>query len=74
MGNDPKPAVAERRGQRTLSAARPRWRHLPRVTSGGFWGLLFGLIFFVPLPGLATGAQTKLREAFGLSHRITPVR
>ncbi|MBV9793381.1 MAG: DUF1269 domain-containing protein [Actinobacteria bacterium] len=28
------------------------------VLSGGFWGLLFGLIFFVPLLGLAIGAAS----------------
>src|ERR1700721_2779512 len=26
---------------------------------GGFWGLLFGLIFFVPILGLAIGAATR---------------
>jgi uncharacterized membrane protein len=26
------------------------------VLSGGFWGLLFGLLFFVPLLGMAVGA------------------
>lgn len=30
----------------------------PGALGGGFWGLLFGLIFFVPLLGLAIGAAS----------------
>ena len=26
---------------------------------GGFWGLLFGLIFFIPILGLAIGARSE---------------
>jgi uncharacterized membrane protein len=40
---------------------KPKTRQLNDTTKrgalgGGFWGLLFGLIFFVPLIGLAIGA------------------
>jgi len=42
---------------------RPKTRELRNLTGvgalgGGFWGLLFGLIFFVPLLGLAIGAAS----------------
>jgi uncharacterized membrane protein len=42
---------------------KPRTRELHDTTArgvlgGGFWGLLFGLIFFVPLLGLAIGAAS----------------
>lgn len=41
---------------------RPQTRQLPPTSAGaldqGFWGLLFGLIFFVPLLGAAIGATT----------------
>jgi uncharacterized membrane protein len=42
---------------------KPRTRELHSRTKigalgGGFWGLLFGLIFFVPLLGLAIGAAS----------------
>ena len=38
------------------------------VLSGGFWGFLFGLIFFVPLLGMALGAV-----AGGLTGALTDV-
>jgi uncharacterized membrane protein len=43
--------------------SKPRTRELHSTTktgalSGGFWGFLFGLIFFVPILGLAVGAAT----------------
>jgi uncharacterized membrane protein len=42
---------------------RPKTRELHSTKKagalgGGFWGLLFGLIFFVPILGLAIGAAT----------------
>ena len=37
---------------------RPRTRQLLGELSPGFWGLLFGLVFFVPLLGAAIGATT----------------
>ena len=42
-------------------ATKPRTRQLNDLTGagalgGGFWGLLFGLIFFVPILGLLAGA------------------
>jgi uncharacterized membrane protein len=40
---------------------KPKTRHLQNLTGlgalgGAFWGFLFGLIFFVPLLGMAVGA------------------
>src|ERR1700751_3703463 len=42
---------------------KPKTRQMNDTTArgalgGAFWGLLFGLIFFVPLPGLAIGAAS----------------
>ena len=42
-------------------AKKPKTRQLSNITGagalgGGFWGLLFGLIFFVPILGLLVGA------------------
>jgi uncharacterized membrane protein len=42
-------------------AKKPKTRQLNNITGvgalgGGFWGLLFGLIFFVPILGLLVGA------------------
>jgi uncharacterized membrane protein len=42
---------------------KPKTRHLQNMTGlgalgGAFWGFLFGLIFFVPLLGMAAGAGT----------------
>jgi uncharacterized membrane protein len=42
-------------------AKKPKTRQLNNITGagalgGGFWGLLFGLIFFVPIIGLLAGA------------------
>jgi uncharacterized membrane protein len=44
---------------------RPKTRELHSAKKagalgGGFWGLLFGLIFFVPILGLAIGAATGM--------------
>jgi uncharacterized membrane protein len=44
-------------------AKKPKTKQLHNLVSaralgGGFWGFLFGLIFFVPLLGLAVGAAT----------------
>ena len=40
---------------------KPNTKHLTDLTgvgalSGAFWGMLFGLIFFIPLLGLVAGA------------------
>ena len=40
---------------------KPKTEHLIHLTrigalSGAFWGLLFGILFFIPLVGLAAGA------------------
>ena len=37
---------------------RPRTRRLAGELGAGFWGLLFGLVFFVPLLGAAIGTTT----------------
>jgi uncharacterized membrane protein len=37
---------------------------------GGFWGLLFGLIFFVPILGLAIGAAAGSLSDVGISNEF----
>ena len=51
------------------------------VLDGAFWGMLFGLIFFIPLVGLAVGALTgalaghfRLRASHGNHGHQQPVR
>jgi uncharacterized membrane protein len=51
---------------------KPKTRHLNDLTGAGalggaFWGFLFGLIFFVPLLGMAVGAVTGA-QAGSLTH------
>src|SRR5258707_1651139 len=56
-----KPRTRERRDTRKAGAL-----------GGGFWGLLFSLIFFIPILGLAIGAPNgaliRSRADVGISH------
>ena len=55
-----------------LDSAAPKTKQAVNTTatgalSGGFWGFLFGLIFFVPLLGLALGAATGALTDVGIN-------
>lgn len=62
--------VSWEQGKKKPKTREPHDTRVGGALGGGFWGLLFGLIFFVPVRGFASGALIGSLTDVGISDKF----